>query len=380
MSVVLPHGGHERLAQLRSTLANLAQHQQAIEVVVVDMGPLPVAEKAAREADAKHFFVRASDAFERGRAMNVGSSIACHDLVLWHDNDLLFGREFLTKAVHELDKRGLDYLIPYTQICYLSEVDSRHVMDGNLASDRCRPVKTLLGGDVNGGMGLVRKAFLDRFGEFVEEFRGWGGEDNAWLRKVKLLGKTGVTERTDQDLYHLFHENSGAFKGAPLTENPHYARNVALLAECDRLTSPEGFLKRFPTPAFASCPWDRSRPILFLTELGSPTAALAAEVKTCLEKLYGAAVSLREIGGLADAGERSGTAVFEVYVRFIASGLSRADRLAQGESDSKPVILVQPFDDQPAESVRPMPPGTRAVVTNDPTWAAVARDDGCFFR
>ena len=56
-----------------------------------------------------------------------------------------------------------------------------------------------LSGGNPGVMSLVRKSFLDRHGGMIEEFSGWGGEDDAWVHKVSLPGRLGVTQRQDQN-------------------------------------------------------------------------------------------------------------------------------------------------------------------------------------
>jgi SAM-dependent methyltransferase len=97
---------------------------------------------------------------------------------------------------------------------------------------------------------------VSRYGGLCEEFRGWGGEDNAWYYKARLLGRAGVTERSDQHLYHLYHPRSGGYgREQPGDRNPRYARNVELLNEMRRLTSANRFLARFPSPAPPSPPW-----------------------------------------------------------------------------------------------------------------------------
>src|SRR4029077_6907993 len=86
VSVVIPHGGSERLPHLAASLANLRQCTGVDEIIVVDMGKAPIAQGQARRWGAKYVFVRNDEAFERGRALNVGSGLAMYDLMLWKDN------------------------------------------------------------------------------------------------------------------------------------------------------------------------------------------------------------------------------------------------------------------------------------------------------
>ncbi|MDD2898201.1 MAG: class I SAM-dependent methyltransferase [Desulfuromonadaceae bacterium] len=247
VSVIIPHGGAERLPQLAAALAQLSHCPAVSEIIVVEMGEQGVAEEVARRWRARYLFIETSEVFERARALNVGSAIAEGELLLWMDNDLLLPAGFLEKAAQELHERQLDCLIPYTSIAYLAEADSGAVIEGSRSPRDCTAAKILSGGrDINGGSALVTKAFFQRYGGMSEEFLGWGGEDNFWVHKVTLLGRLGVTRFKDQFLYHLYHHNSGAHSGRPLTGNPHYLRNVALMNEARAIEDKQRFLKRFP--------------------------------------------------------------------------------------------------------------------------------------
>ena len=272
VSVVIPHGGCDRLPHLEATLANLQGCDAAREVIVAEMGAVPVASALARRWGAKYVFVRSAGDFERARALNVGSALASCDLILWKDNDLLMEPGFVAVAAAEAHDRELDYLIPYCSIGYLSEPDTRAVLGGTVDPAAARPVKTLFSGrDVSGGAGIVRKGFLTRYGGMSEEFKGWGGEDNAWLHKVTLLGQWGVTKHREQRLHHLFHPGSGAYRGGPPRDDPAYTRNLSLLLEIKAIHSREHFLERFPPPS-PSCPWPRDRRIRLVTS-GAASAA-----------------------------------------------------------------------------------------------------------
>lgn len=255
VSVVIPHGGADRLPQLGAALAQLRQSTDVAEIIVVEMGDMAVAEEVSRRWHARYMFVQTAEFFERARALNIGSASAASDLLFWMDNDLLLPSGFLKKAVNELHERQLDCLVPYTSIAYLSETDSMAVIAGSGSPLECRAVKSLYGGrDINGGCALVTRNFFQRYGGMSEEFLGWGGEDNFWVHKVTVLGRLGVTRFKDQFLYHLFHHNSGAHNGRPLTDNPHYLHNVALMHEARAIRDKHQFLKRFPPPRATQAP------------------------------------------------------------------------------------------------------------------------------
>ena len=253
------------------------------------MGTAPVADLVAYRWNAKYVFIKNDDQFERARSLNVGSALAEHDLILWTDNDLLAPARFIEAAAHELRARDLDYLVPYASISYLSEADSSAVMDGARNPAQCAPVKTLLAGrHVSGGAGLVKKDFLARHGGLSEGFRGWGGEDNAWAHKARLLGRSGITGNRGQRLFHLHHANSTSGPDFTAhTHNPYYARNVALLNEMCSVRHPDQFVQRFPAPA-ASCPWARDKRVAFvaLEQTSAAEDSLAAKAGRGLKELF----------------------------------------------------------------------------------------------
>ncbi|MDR5748854.1 glycosyltransferase [Caballeronia sp. LZ029] len=250
VSVVIPHGGVERLPHLAATLASLRQRPGIFEVIVAELGERPVAAGlAARWAD-KHVFVERTGPFSRAGALNAGSAWAEGDVVLWHDNDLLMAVHMLSRSVVELNDRGVDFLLPYITIRYLSEADSLAVMRGERAPFDCQPASTYFSDRPPicfGGLGLVRRDFLQRYGGMIEGFLGWGGEDNAWIHKVRLLGRLAITSCTDHHVAHLYHPASGGLNPASAMQgNPHYDHNIQLLEQVYSVCSGTEFLQRFP--------------------------------------------------------------------------------------------------------------------------------------
>jgi hypothetical protein len=289
VSVIIPHGGAERLPHLTATLANSRQCAGVDEVIVVEMGTTPVAEDLARGWADKYVFVHHAGAFERAHALNIGLPYAEYDLLLWKDNDLLAPADFVSRAASELRARALDYLLPYTDISYLSAPDSQSVMAGMMSPADGRPVKLLKSQkDVIGGTGMVRKAFVLQYGGMPEGFRGWGGEDNVWSYKSRLLGRAAVTQQPDQHLFHLFHTHLGGYVGEDnRAKNPFYDENVALMYEMCAVRNRDEFMRRFPPPEHFSCPWKKEKRILFVADDSIAGAETAAEqIALALENLY----------------------------------------------------------------------------------------------
>jgi GT2 family glycosyltransferase len=253
LSVVVCHGGEERLPLLSASLANLRQCSGMSEIIVVDMGTAPFAETIARRCADKYIFVHNDDVFERARSLNIGTALAEHDIILWTDNDLIFPSDFIARAVAEMRCRQLDYLIPFRAVNYLSESDSQRVMAGNANPADCTPAKSFRALYVTGGAGLVRKSFVLTYGGLSEAFRGWGGEDGAWWHKAKLLGQADVIQRRDQYVYHLYHPNSGANGGSQHRDrNPYYSDNLNTLKKMVAIRDRDSYLRLFPPQPLSS--------------------------------------------------------------------------------------------------------------------------------
>ena len=254
VSVVVPHGGWERLPHLQTCLANLRQCADVSEIIVVEMGREAFAEKTARRWADKYVFIYHDGAFERAAALNTGGEFAESEFVFWLDNDLLMANDFFSNAVAEMRRKNLDYLKPYLETFYLSAADSEKVMQGILPPEKCKPAN-IFRANSSGRAEIVRKDFLLAKGGIPEGFRGWGGEDNAWSHKAALLGRTGTTQNRNQKLFHLFHLLSGGYGGdMHRVANPHYDANVRLLYEMVAVRNPSAFLEKYPPQKY--CPWD----------------------------------------------------------------------------------------------------------------------------
>ncbi|HEY0024929.1 MAG TPA: hypothetical protein VGB24_18590 [Longimicrobium sp.] len=314
VSVVVPHMGSDRLPHLRATLAALRGCRGVGEVVVCELGAAPVAGEAAAHGAGRHVFVRHHGPFERARALNVGIGVTGCELVLWMDNDVLLPADFVARAVRELEDRRLDYLVPFSCIRYLSQDDTPTVMEGARAAAECTPVRLLHTGGrgkhpAGGTIGLARRAFLQQHGGFIEGFRGWGGEDNAWNWKARLLGRTGVTAHADQHVHHLYHPGSGGYTdGRPAEQNPDYAQNVALMRRVFAVRDARRFRAQFPPPAHWPCPWPPERRIVFAHDGSGAWPAFAGALAGAMRASHGIVVEQAAVPPENGARERCAAA------------------------------------------------------------------------
>jgi GT2 family glycosyltransferase/SAM-dependent methyltransferase len=298
VSVVIPHGGENRLPHLQACLANLRQCAEVGEIIIAEMDTEPNAVKIARKWADKYVFIRRTNLFEKARVLNTGSALAECEFVLWLDNDLLVALDFIQCAAAEINSRELDFLIPYSEIQYLSPEDSVKVMTGGLFPDQCRPINKYTNTMTDGGAVIVRTEFLRRCGGVPEVFRGWGGEDNGWRLKVGLLGKSGRTS-SKQIVFHLYHELSGGNGGdAHRLANPHYEQNLEMVTKMRRISNPAEFLREFPPDKIRVC--DNSREIYLVAEKDGKSFSAASRLKTQLSERFGIETEIISAGKLRD--------------------------------------------------------------------------------
>ncbi len=288
-SVVIPHGGKERLPLLQACLKNLQKCRDVAEVIVVEMDEKPTAVEIARKYADKYVFLHRAELFERARALNVGSAFAESEFILWLDNDLLIPHDLISRAIADLRRRNLDFLTPYSAIKYLSQADTNKVIEDVRNPAGCRPVNIYSSNMTDGGTGLVRKGFLRRHGGIPGGFRGWGGEDNVWMHKVRLLGKCGRTFSGNQTVFHLYHDLSGGYGGdAHINANPHYRANFELFKKMRATRDAHVFLNNFPpTPLNL---WENTRRIYFVAN--EETDSLASSAARELFDSFGAKIEI----------------------------------------------------------------------------------------
>ncbi|HEX8559489.1 MAG TPA: glycosyltransferase [Pyrinomonadaceae bacterium] len=347
VSVVVPHGGRERLPHLATTLERLRRVAGVLEVAVVEMDDAPHALPVARRLADAYAFVRSDGVFHKARVMNAGVPFAARgEVVLWLDNDLLLPEDFLPRALAEMHSRRLDCLVPWTSVRYLSREDTAEVFAARRGGvGDCRHVNAFYTRQgACGGAVLVRREFLERAGGMCEGFRGWGGEDNAWFYRARVLGHAAVTARDDQHLYHLHHENSGGYDATNHREkNPHYDENVALLQATRRVNDRAQMLARFPAPAHFTCPWETSRRVAFLFAGGDALASDAARATAdALGRLYGLRVETVAVDDAAASGIEAAARLAAASDALVVFGEGPALRLLgdEGAAGARPKVVV----------------------------------------
>jgi hypothetical protein len=295
VTVIVPHGGAERLPLLETSLARLRNIRGVDRIVLVELDTVSRAAELGRQFADFHVFAHGVPPFHKTRAMNIGLAFVRTSHFIWLDSDILMTEDFVVDGWRECVARSLDCLLPWSEVHYLSEEDSVEVAAGRRAPGACVAVNRHTGSIVIPGSAVVvRTAFTHQHGGMAEQFRGWGCEDTAWFIKVRMLGRIGITEDAAQILYHLYHPTSGGYSDfKDLFQRAEYRRNFAILGLMKSYQTPEAFSVRFPAPAYFTAPWEDTKRFAC-----APDAEAIGQV---LHDLYGDAVSLCAAGAHADA-------------------------------------------------------------------------------
>jgi len=176
--------------------------------------------------------------FNKGWGLNVAARLARSPILIVTDADVIAPE--LADAV-ELCRQGAAAAKPYRDIVDLTPEETKRVRAGESTFAPARPGDAPRSREGKqefivfaGGSFVIRRELYLRIGGFDERFLGWGGEDDAMSARIRRT-KIATGEIATQPALHLWHPRSQESTFG----QPHYQKNVALLAEYDRYTDAE---------------------------------------------------------------------------------------------------------------------------------------------
>jgi GT2 family glycosyltransferase len=191
VSFIVGHRGVDRLPLLLATLASLGgQAGCEFEVLVVEQstesvleGRLPADVRLIRQVPLEPGLP-----YSRSSAFNRGVREARGRIVVLHDNDIVVPSSY-AKELCRLEAEGFEAMRLMRYLFYLDEegteillskappsVESFRVLRPSLVRQNCQ----------GGTIAVTRDAYL-RVGGHDEGFIGWGGEDNEFFDRCRLL-------------------------------------------------------------------------------------------------------------------------------------------------------------------------------------------------
>jgi len=131
------------------------------------------------------------------------------DTFIFADCDCIMASDDLISFLQEYAsnyKLKYDVISPYNNISFkfLTEAESKKVKSDLSILDNMKGPCTRLPPMLSGGIFLIKGTAYSKIKGFNENFRGWGGEDNAFDSSVKLLSIRHTY--LNINCFHLWHE------------------------------------------------------------------------------------------------------------------------------------------------------------------------------
>lgn len=370
VTIVIPFGGYQRLPLLEKVLTHIVAFGNIDQIIVSEWGAKPEAHIIASQLDVDYIFSEGSGPFNKSRAINSGCDIARNEMIVWLDGDILFKKDFLNKGIIEASQ--YDFFYPFSKIDYIDEFHTFKVLNENFDPFKAPSVRSLgpLAGGAPGGIGIVRRAFLRRWGGMIEGFRGWGKEDCAWAHKATILGRVGWSANPTQRAVHLFHLDGGSQSNLAAivarNDNPHFKCNAELSDQVHAIADPGEMHRLFPPPAYALTPWQSPLAfrILLSPSVGKSARHAAASFVRGMACTFGIQVEQWEP---RSNGDSLGAKAADVTVAFIGD-ITEAHYLPWSKNGSTLIVWQ-------SEGLidRHIPPGSGNVLHLAPNRATLKR-------
>lgn len=229
--------GSERRDNLHAVLAWIARYPM-FEAVVVEQDAVPRLDGPLPHPHCTHVFAYNPGPFNKSWGCNIGFRLARTPWFAFADADVIVG-DAAAEALAYL-RSGYKAVKPYRHLIDLDADESRRIGAGDFDWVPPRDVSNLnreASGEhivFAGGMFLIARTAFVQAGGWDERFRGWGGEDDALSYCLERL-RTPAVELDRRPAVHLHHERSRA----ATMGQPHYADNLAVLADYRRLDDAE---------------------------------------------------------------------------------------------------------------------------------------------
>ena len=180
----------------------------------------------------KYHFIQSDHPFNKSHAMNIGLINSTGDIVCFGDSDLIMNPEEFKECLRDI--QNYDMINPYEWVIDLVEEESdglytiRQLEDlyninrlgRGQAEDDIRKVP------ICGGITMFKREKIFEIGGWIEDFYGWGAEDDAESIKVRKLLNWN---QKPYKCYHLYHEPE-----QPIMQ--FYMRNLQIFSAISNMT------------------------------------------------------------------------------------------------------------------------------------------------
>jgi glycosyltransferase involved in cell wall biosynthesis len=186
ISFIIPHRGVERLPLLRTVIGSIfAQTDIPIECIVVEQNKRKEAEfpSCVRHIHLPH--PTDAEGWYKSWAFNVGVAAAKADIVVCHDGDILVPDSYEREITRHLRDGGYEAVHLQRFLFCLGSTDTQDLLSAGVLARNVTPERVRQ--NWQGGTLAIRKDAFEKIGGYDERFVGWGGEDNEFYDRCRIL-------------------------------------------------------------------------------------------------------------------------------------------------------------------------------------------------
>lgn len=171
---------------------------------------------------AQYVFTYNSGVFNRSWGFNVGAMEVLKnnkpEIFFFCDVDVLVEKNAIEKSIEAIQNSNKTSANPYS---YIERLNT-NILSDNVSFNLCTGNSSSIPSYAGGALLMTRQLFLEIKG-WNEEFRGWGGEDNAMLFVLRNRNKNEMHEQNGRAI-HLHHHPD--FKGQRKMKHKYYNNNL----------------------------------------------------------------------------------------------------------------------------------------------------------
>lgn len=185
--MIIPFTGSDRLPQLQCVMSSLwGQMCSSFEIIVVEeSATVPLAADYIRKPATYIFLKRSPEAaYNKARMLNAGVVAAKGKHIVLHDADVLVPHSYLDEIRAILDNKW-EAVCPLRYLFCLDQSES-HKVQSFLSIGAVNTVADVMA-NFPGGSVAIRRGVFERLGGMDERFKGWGGEDTEFLRRMRTV-------------------------------------------------------------------------------------------------------------------------------------------------------------------------------------------------